>query len=86
MRARVRRRHLPKDGTLICRDCRDDQQAGLRPQSAASSFQPMRPSTLHLHCESCERVFAAGHLPTDGVLICRDCRDEQAEAGLFEIR
>lgn len=30
-------------------------------------------------CESCRRVFAAGHLPTDGTLICRDCRDEGLE-------
>lgn len=34
------------------------------------------PSPSGLYCKVCERVFAAGHLPTDGNLTCRDCRDE----------
>ncbi|QFG13049.1 hypothetical protein PBI_SCHIEBS_21 [Gordonia phage Schiebs] len=31
-------------------------------------------------CECCRRKFAAGHVPTDGLLICRDCRAEQEAA------
>lgn len=27
-------------------------------------------------CRDCRRPFAAGHLPADGTLVCRDCRDE----------
>lgn len=40
-------------------------------------------------CETCRRPFAAGYLPTDGTLICRDCRAEgatPAEPTLFAVR
>ena len=36
------------------------------------------PRSSSVHCECCDRVFAAGHLPVDGVMICRDCRIEAA--------
>lgn len=35
---------------------------------------PSRPSNVH--CQACGRVFAAGHVPRDGVLVCTDCRNE----------
>lgn len=46
----------------------------------------MRPSSQR--CTTCRRVFAAGHLPLDGTLICRDCRDdglEPAQSPLFAV-
>lgn len=31
-------------------------------------------------CEGCGIKFAFGHLPTDGSMICRDCRGETPQA------
>lgn len=41
------------------------------------SGRPILASSSGLHCEACGVVFAAGHLPRDEVLICRECRDDQ---------
>lgn len=49
------------------------------PARPASSAWAQTPSPSGLHCKVCERVFAAGALPTDGDLTCRDCRDDAAE-------
>lgn len=45
------------------------------------------PSSSGYRCDWCGRPFAAGHLPTDGQLRCRDCRAELAtptDPQLFE--
>lgn len=72
---------LPRDGTLICRDCRAETDLGaLRAQREPSPARSSSSRSSGIHCEACERVFAAGHLPQDGTLICRDCRAEQTAA------
>lgn len=48
-----------------------------------SSAWATTPRSSGIHCKVCDRVFAAGTLPTDGVLVCRDCRIE-ADAELPE--
>lgn len=41
-----------------------------------SSSWMYTPSSSGLHCKFCDRPFAAGHVPTDGTLICRECRED----------
>jgi hypothetical protein len=41
---------------------------------------PVTASSSGKHCEGCGIVFALGHLPVDGSLICRECRNEPAPA------
>lgn len=73
--------HLPRDWTLICRDCRAEPDSGaLVAQREPSPARSSSARASGLHCEACERVFAAGFLPRDGMLICRDCRAEQTAA------
>lgn len=42
------------------------------------SGRPITASASGHRCNRCDRPFAAGHLPHDGTLVCRDCRAEAA--------
>lgn len=41
---------------------------------------PITSRASNVRCEACDRKFAAGHVPTDGLMVCTDCRTEQAAA------